>query len=85
MKRATQHFSESYLKESQRLSPTDVVRFIEEFQRIHSQSEAGDSVMISLRIDRGLLEAFRTRAKLEGIRYQTKIKSLMEEWIKSAR
>lgn len=82
MNRALQLFSDQYLRESKRLSPTQVVRFIEEYQRIRASQDKPQSTLISLRVESRLLAAFRTPAKLEGIPYQTKIKYLMEEWIK---
>ena len=42
------------------------------------------SVLISLKVRGDLLRAFKAKAQLEGVRYQTQIKTLMEKWLKDS-
>jgi predicted DNA binding CopG/RHH family protein len=37
--------------------------------------------LISLKVPEDLLDAFRTKAELHGVRYQTQIKKLMRRWL----
>ena len=79
-----QHFSDEYLAHSATLTPRQTLQFLEDFRQLHAArlSEAPQrSVLISLRVPESLLRAFRTKAKAEGVAYQTKIKQLMEAWI----
>ena len=42
------------------------------------------SRLISMKVPEPLLAGFKLRCKLEGSRYQTKIKELMREWLESS-
>ena len=58
------------------------MRFLEDFRTVHGVPRApSKSKLISLRVPEDLLEAFRTRATLDGTPYQTKIKALMARWL----
>jgi len=78
--RPVQRFSDEYLERCRALSPADIVRFLDDFKRIQGHAEAR-SRLISLKVPEPLLAAFKTRARLAGIPYQTQIKNLMRLWL----
>ena len=39
--------------------------------------------LISIKIETDLLEAFKTKARLDGVPYQSRIKAIMRDWLKS--
>ena len=77
--RPVQRFSREYLAQARRSSAEEVVRFLDDFRRMHEPPES--SRLISLRVPESLLGAFRSRCRIEGARYQTRIKQLMSEWV----
>ena len=81
--RPVQRFSDEYLERCRELSPADVVRFLDDFKRIHANRESR-SRLISLKVPEPLLAAFKTKARLGGVRYQTQIKNLMRQWLEEA-
>lgn len=81
--RPLQTFSDDYLQRCRDLSPMDIVRYLDDFKRIHGQVESR-SRLISLKVPEPLLAAFKTRARLRGVRYQTQIKILMRQWLEEA-
>ena len=82
-KRPVQRFSDEYLARCRDLSPGDVVRFLDDFKRVHASRESR-SRLISLKVPEPLLAAFKTKARLGGVRYQTQIKNLMRQWLEEA-
>ena len=78
--RPVQRFSDEYLQRCRELSAVDIVRFLDDFKRIHGARVSG-SRLISLKVPEPLLAAFRTKARLGGVRYQTQIKNLMRQWL----
>jgi predicted DNA binding CopG/RHH family protein len=74
-----QRFSDEYLDSMRRVSPDEVVRFLDEFRQIHAPARA--SRLISMRVPEPLLDSFKRRCRLEGVRYQTRIKELMTQWL----
>jgi uncharacterized protein (DUF4415 family) len=78
--RPVQHFSDEYLEQCRAMKPDDVLEFLESFRRLHAGMPAG-SRLISLKVPQDLLDAFRRRCELAGVRYQTQIKRLMREWL----
>lgn len=81
--RPVQRFSDEYLERCRELSAADVVRFLDDFKRIHANRESR-SRLISLKVPEPLLAAFKTKARLGGVRYQTQIKNLMRQWLEEA-
>jgi len=79
--RPVQRFSAEYLESTRGLSPDDVVRFLDEFRRMHAPRPK--SRLISMRVSEPLLASFKAKCKLEGVRYQTRIKRLMSAWVGS--
>ena len=82
-RRPLQRFSDEYLERCRALSAADVVRFLDDFKRIHANRESR-SRLISLKVPEPLLAAFKTKAHLGGVRYQTQIKNLMRQWLEEA-
>jgi len=80
--RPLQRFSTEYLESIRRVSPEQVVRFLDEFRQIHAPNRP--SRLISMRVPEPLLVAFKNKCKLEGTRYQTRIKELMVKWLGAA-
>jgi len=78
--RPVQYFSGDYLEQCRAMQPDDIIRYLEDFRRLHSRRPA-PSKLISMKVPRDLLEAFKTKAKLAGIPYQTQIKALMRAWV----
>lgn len=78
--RPVQLFTDEYLAQCRRMTPDQVIRFLEDFRRLQA-SQPSRSKLISLKVPEDLLEAFRTRAQLEGVPYQTQIKRLMRGWV----
>ena len=78
--RPVQHFSDEYLERCRELSPAEIVRFLEDFRKIHGAADTR-SRLISIRVPEPLLVAFKTQARLSGIPYQSQIKNLMRAWL----
>lgn len=77
--KAIQRFSDEYLREARRIPVDEVARFLEDFRLLHGSKPK--SRLISLKVPEPLLAAFRTKCQAEGVRYQTRIKQLMREWL----
>lgn len=81
--KAVQHFSDDYLARCANMTPEQVVRYLDDFRQLQTAIAPQPSTLISLRVPAPLLGAFRTKATAEGVAYQTQIKRLMENWIRS--
>ena len=83
--RPVQYFTPEYLEQCRQMSPDQIIRFVEDFRRLHGGPVGNDrpakSRLISLKVPEDLLEAFRTKARLRGRPYQSQIKDLMREWL----
>lgn len=79
--RPVQRFSIEYLQATRQVSADEVVRFLDDFRRLHAP--ARPSRLISMRVPEPLLAAFKARCEMEGSRYQTRIKQLMTDWLES--
>ena len=76
--KAVQYFSQQSLERSKKLSPDQILLFLENFRTLHSRiSTPARSKLISLKVPEDLLSAFKFAAEKEGVKYQTKIKELM--------
>lgn len=80
--KAIQRFSDEYLAGCRDMTPDQIVTFLDDFRQLHAGRPA-PSKLISLKVPADLLHTFRTRAELEGLRYQTQIKELMKAWVLS--
>ena len=78
--RPLQRFSADYLETIRDISADEVVRFLDEFRQLNAPPRP--SRLISMRVPEPLLAAFKAKCKIEGTRYQTRIKQLMLEWLK---
>jgi hypothetical protein len=78
--RPVQYFSKEYLERCRTMSPAQIVKFLDDFRRALSPLP-GKSRLISIKVPETLLEAFKTRARLSGVPYQTQIKRLMADWL----
>lgn len=83
--RPVQHFTPEYLEQCRQMTPDQIIRFVEDFRRLHGGRQSGvrqaKSRLISLKVPEDLLEAFKARARLSGRPYQTQIKELMKAWV----
>jgi len=85
--RVVQEFSPEYLAQCQKMSPEEIVRFLDQFRRIHGNSaiQKNKSKLISMKVPEDLLQAFKAKAELEGMRYQSQIKVLMRQWLSAGK
>jgi len=60
---------------------TPIIEFLENFQKMVDPKAQYPSQLISIKVPVPLLVAFKARAKLEGIPYQTLIKKIMLAWL----
>ena len=79
--KAIQKFSKEYLEQCRKMRPEQIVSFLDDFRRLHSLGASDSMQLISIKVPRSLLRAFRQKAELNGLRYQTLIKELMKEWL----
>ena len=75
-----QRFTDEYLERCRELSPADIVRFLEDYRVAFGAANAR-SRLISVRVPEPLLAAFKAKARLQGVRYQAQIKTLMRGWL----
>jgi predicted DNA binding CopG/RHH family protein len=81
--KVVQRFSKEYLEQTANLPSESVIQFLEDFRMLHCEKQNSKSTLISLKVPENLLRAFRHKANLCNVKYQTQIKILMESWIKS--
>lgn len=78
--KVVQRFTDEYLDRCREMSGDDIVRFLDDFRRVHG-SAPGKSQLISIKVPENLLAAFKAKARLCDVPYQTQIKALMTEWL----
>jgi predicted DNA binding CopG/RHH family protein len=83
MTKTLQYFTKEYLERCKGMTPDQIIEFLENY-RILISNVPEKSRLISLKIEPSLLNAFKRRAELNGTPYQTQIKKLMKEWLKSS-
>ena len=81
MKKTLQLFSSEQLEISKKLSPTEIVTYLENYRILVTSPNDSPLKLISLKISPQLLAAFKLKCSLENIKYQTKIKELLTEWV----
>ena len=79
--RPVQYFSKEYLEQCKGMKPEAILRFLDEFRMLHSPAARRRSRLISLKVPEHLLEAFKAKASLHDVPYQTQIKRLMMDWV----
>ena len=80
--KAVQHFSDENLDQCRNMTPDQVLRFLDDFRRLHGNRPAA-SKLISMKVPEDLLHAFKAKAKMSNTPYQTQIKLLMKTWVLS--
>jgi predicted DNA binding CopG/RHH family protein len=75
-----QYFTDEYLEQSKSFTTESVLEFLENFRLMQMPEEK--SKLISMKIPVPLLNSFRAKCELHGIKYQTQIKELMIKWVK---
>ena len=82
MKKTIQYFTKEYLERCKGMTPGQIIEFLENYRMLFS-TKPEKSQLISLKIEPSLLKAFKRKAELAGTPYQTQIKKLMKDWLKS--
>ncbi len=80
--RPIQTFTDEYLEGCRNLSTEQILRFLDNYRRLHAPDLENDR-QINLSVSEELLATFKFKAEASGTRYQTKIKELMQEWVES--
>jgi len=63
------------------MSHDEIACFLDDFRRLHGKGRS-PSRLISMKVPEDLLAAFRAKARLYNVPYQTQIKKLMTSWLK---
>lgn len=84
MKKPIQKFETTYIEALNGATPTQIARWLEDYRiMVGSKSKVvAKSKLISLKVPEDMLAAFRQKAEMSGVRYQTQIKKLMEDWLR---
>jgi len=77
--KAVQYFTDEYLAQCRDATPKQILTFLENYRLMQMSEEK--TKLISIKIPESLLAAFRQKCELTGIKYQTKIKALMTDWL----
>lgn len=80
--KSVQYFPKEYLERCASMKPEQILQFLEDFRKLHSYDKSQRTKLISIKVPENLLNAFRAKARVSGIPYQTQIKRLMEEWMR---
>jgi predicted DNA binding CopG/RHH family protein len=68
------------LNSQTKATPDQIWRFLEDYASL-VQGRDEKTVAISIRVPKNILSAFKTRANLDGIKYQSQIVKLMRQWL----
>ena len=79
--KTVQFFDDNYLEECKSFSTEAILEYLENFRLI--QQATDKSKLISMKVPESLLASFKVKSNLHQIKYQTQIKKLMLEWVKS--
>jgi len=77
--RPVQYFNDEYIQRCKGMTNEQILEFLESFRRM--QEKPVQSKLISIKVPEHMLNTFKQRCNLEGLKYQTKIKSLMQDWL----
>lgn len=72
------------VKQGQKMSTQQIAQFLEDFRLLHGSVKQQKSKLISLKVQPSLLTAFRFKCEQQNLKYQTQIKTLMTDWLKSS-
>jgi hypothetical protein len=75
-----QYFTKEYLDRCKGMDPEQIIEFLENYRTLMGEVSE-KCLLISLRVEPSLLEAFKRQASLYGIAYQKQIKQLMKAWL----
>ncbi len=76
-----QYFDDEYLERCRNVKTEAILEYLESFRLMNSP--AAKSKLISIKMPESLLVSFRRKCELENVKYQTQIKRLMEQWLRS--
>jgi predicted DNA binding CopG/RHH family protein len=79
-----QRFSKGQLERTRKMTPQQILSFIEGYRAIHLPRRKQRSKLISLKLSEPLLRAFKDKSQISGVPYQTQIKALMRQWLGQA-
>ncbi len=79
--RPIQYFSDEYLAQCRKMSTEQILEYLENFRLLNAPTAKLKG--IDLRVPEPLLAAFRKKCELQGLRYQSQIKQLMQAWLMS--
>ncbi len=79
--KTVQYFSDEYLQRCRKMTPDQIIQFLDDFRQLHGAPVRSKSKLISIKVPENLLNTFKMRATLAGVPYQTQIKMLMKEWV----
>ena len=79
--KAIQKFTKEYLAQCGKLTPEQIVRWLDDVRIMHIKNKPSKSRLISIRIPEKVLSSFRSKADLLGVSYQTQINRLMVGWL----
>lgn len=82
--RPVQYFSQEYLAVCKKMKPMQTLEFLDGYRMLAGTAPEAlkkKTKLISLKVDVGLLEQFRLHCERRGVKYQTQIKLLMEQWL----
>jgi predicted DNA binding CopG/RHH family protein len=74
-----QYFNDEYLDQCRGATPEQILEYLESFRLM--QAQPAKSKLISIKIPSTLLDSFRRKCEFTGVRYQTQIKQLMNDWL----
>jgi len=80
--KTVQYFTQEYLEKCSIMKPEQILQFLDDYKTLYFQAKPVKTKLISIKIPEDLLGTFKIKSELEGIKYQTKIKNLMKEWVK---
>ena len=80
--KALQIHSPESLARGQKMTPDEIVKFLDDFRQLHGHNPQPSKV-ISLKVPVPLLNAFRFQCEQQGLKYQTQIKTLMKDWLQT--
>lgn len=78
--RPIQYLDDSYIERCRGMTADQILEFLDDYQKMFF-GVTEKCQAISLKVEPSLLRAFRTKAKLSGVAYQTQIKKLMRDWV----
>ena len=79
--KTVQYFTDDYLESCKKMTPEQILNFLENFRLLHLEQKKSKSKLISIKIPEDLLASFKQKSQILNIPYQQQIKKLMKDWI----